>query len=250
MLVSAFIVGLMGGVHCAGMCGGIVSALGANAAAARPPLGSGQTAVITLHRQAVTGVLRVQSAYNLGRLASYVGFGGLAGAIGAATLVFDRLLPVQHLLYIVANAMMIALGLYLAGIWAGVARIERFGLWFWRPLQPMIRRFVPADTFGKGLMLGALWGFVPCGMVYSMLVTAMVSGGAEQGALVMLAFGLGTLPNLMALGVAASFGRHWLKARGVRLAAGLVVVAFGVVGFLRADALVQQQGGWFCTIGH
>jgi len=87
-------------------------------------------------------------------------------------------------------------------------------------------------------------------MVYSMLMTAMVAGGAEQGALVMLAFGVGTLPNLLALGVAASFGRHWLKSRVVRLLAGLVVVGFGVVGFIRADALVQQQGGWFCTVGH
>ena len=131
-----------------------------------------------------------------------------------------------------------------------MARIERLGLWLWRPLQPVIRRFLPADSFGKGLVLGALWGFVPCGMVYSMLMTAMVAGGAEQGALVMLAFGLGTLPNLMTLGVAASFGRHWLKSRAVRMLAGLVVVGFGVVGFIRADALVQQQGGWFCTVGH
>ena len=250
MLASAFVVGLMGGVHCAGMCGGIVSALGANTAASRPAAGNGQAAVYPLMRTSLAGVMRLQVAYNVGRLAGYVGIGAVAGAIGATTLLFSNMLPVQHALYLIANGMMIALGLYLAGIWSGVARIERLGLWLWCPLQPVIRRFLPADTFGKGVALGALWGFVPCGMVYSMLTTAMVAGGAEQGALVMLAFGLGTLPNLLALGVAASFGRHWIKSRAVRLLAGLVVVGFGVIGFIRADALVQQQGGWFCTVGH
>ncbi len=250
MLASAFIVGLMGGVHCAGMCGGIVSALGANAAARRPAGPNAQAVALPLVRSTLGGVMRLQTAYNIGRLAGYVGIGAVAGAIGATTLLFENMLPVQHALYIAANAMMIALGLYLAGIWSGVARIERLGLWLWRPLQPIIRKFLPADTFGKGVALGALWGFVPCGMVYSMLMTAMVSGGAESGALVMLAFGLGTLPNLLALGVAASYGRHWLKSRLVRMLAGLVVVGFGIVGFIRADALVQQQGGWFCTVGH
>ena len=246
MFVSAFIVGLMGGVHCAGMCGGIVSALGANTAAQLP----GHVAVVRWQRTGLSSVVRLQSAYNLGRLFAYSGIGLLAGGLGATTLMFDRLLPVQHAMYLLANGMMIALGLYLAGIWAGVARIERYGLWLWRPLQPFIRRFLPADTFPKGLMLGALWGFVPCGMVYSMVVTAMVSGSAQAGAGVMLAFGLGTLPNLLALGVAASYGRQWLKARWVRVVAGLVVVAFGVIGFVRADAIVQQQGGWFCMTEH
>jgi sulfite exporter TauE/SafE len=96
-------------------------------------------------------------------------------------------------------------------------------------------------------LLGMLWGLVPCAMVASMLSLALLSADPLQGAAVMLAFGLGTLPNLLAFGFVAGAGRVWLRRPAVRVVAGCVVLISGVVGLLQANALIAHQGGWYCA---
>jgi hypothetical protein len=143
--------------------------------------------------------------------------------------------------------MLIALGLYLMDAWRGLAWLERKGQLLWRHLQPHTRKLLPIDHPGKALALGMLWGWLPCGMVYSMLTMAMLAGSATRGAAVMLAFGLGTLPALMSMSLAGARLQTQLRKPGMRSAAGLVVLAFGLFGIARA--LHGMPDGWadaFC----
>jgi len=219
---AVFLIGLFGGVHCAGMCGGIVSAL-----SLQMPAGSGQRSPAWV----------IHLAYNLGRIASYALAGAAMGALGSLGLLLNNALPVQMTLYLAANVMMVALGLYLTGATGALAFTERAGQWLWRRVQPATRRFLPVRGVFQALPLGALWGWLPCGMVYSVLAMTLLTGSAARGALTMLAFGLGTLPNLMLAGLLLARFRGVVQGRALRLAAGLLVLGFGAWGLVNATSL-------------
>ncbi|MGX4641185.1 sulfite exporter TauE/SafE family protein [Massilia sp. SYSU DXS3249] len=228
-LFPVFLVGLLGSVHCAGMCGGIVGAL-----SLAPPRVRPGAAVIALRPVDAGQPLVRTAAYNTGRIASYATAGALAGGIGGGAVSLAALPGLQAGAYWLANAMLVALGLYLMDAWRGIARIEGAGQLLWRRVAPALRRVGPPDTAGRMFVAGALWGWLPCAMVYSVLVTAMLSGSAASGAAVMAAFGLGTLPMMLALGLAGARLRGWLGLRAVRLACGALVLAFGLLGLARA----------------
>ena len=217
-----FLVGLLGGVHCAGMCGGIVSAL----ALQMPGKSAAGGAAWTIHL-----------AYNLGRIGSYAVAGSLMGALGSLGLLLDKALPVQLALYVAANLMMVALGLYLTGISGALAFTERAGQWLWRRIQPATRSFLPVRGPAQAFPLGLLWGWLPCGLVYSVLAMALLTGSALRGAATLLAFGLGTLHNLMLAGLLLARFRSVIQGRALRLGAGLLVLGFGVYGLLNAATL-------------
>jgi sulfite exporter TauE/SafE len=220
--LAVFLIGLLGGVHCAGMCGGIVSAL-----SLQMPGEAGRSAP----------AWSIHLAYNLGRIASYAIAGTLIGALGSLGLLLNNWLPVQLGLYIAANLMMVALGLYLTGLTQTLAFTERAGQWLWRRVQPATKRFIPVRGAVQAFPLGMLWGWLPCGLVYSVLTMTLVSGGAARGAATMLAFGLGTMPNLMLAGLLLARFRNVVQGRAVRLASGLIVLGFGVWGLFNAAAL-------------
>jgi sulfite exporter TauE/SafE len=153
------------------------------------------------------------------------------------------------LLYVLANLVLISLGLYLAGLGGQLVSLEALGARLWRRVQPYGARVLPADTAAKALVLGALWGWLPCGLVYSLLATALLSGSAASGAAVMLAFGLGTLPNLLLAGMMVKRLRDVVSDRRVRLAAGALVAGFGVAGLARAADLGEHiRQGLLCII--
>ena len=181
-------------------------------------------------------------AYNSGRIASYTVAGVLVGAIGQAGLLFRDVVPVQHLLFALSSLMLIALGLYLAGIWSMVRRIEYAGSALWQRIQPLTRFVFPITSPLRALLLGVLWGWLPCGLVYSVLVTALASGHPQSGALIMLAFGLGTLPNLLVIGLFWERCRRWVQSHRVRLFAGLIVMAFGVYGLVKVGYVFVTYG--------
>lgn len=243
-LLPIFLIGLLGSVHCIGMCGGIVSAFsaaggpaagGPAARAARKPfpVPVRGNAIALSTSTALDDALRVV-AYNAGRIGSYALAGAIAGGVaeGARTLSFMSTLQIGG--YWLANLMLVALGLYLMDAWRGLARLEAVGHIVWKRVQPLLRYLLPVDSSSKALALGALWGWVPCGMVYSVLLTAMLTGSAASGAAVMTVFGLGTLPMLLGMGLLGARLHHWTRMRGVRVAAGLVVLAFGLLGLFRA----------------
>lgn len=214
-LLSAFLVGLLGGGHCIGMCGGIVGAVSLTLPGRQPRL---------------THLL----SYNLGRIASYALAGALAGALGASSLALNHLLPVEQGLYLLANLMLIVLGLYLAGLWRGVLVLERIGVLLWRRLQPLTKSLLPLRSSWHAILLGGVWGWLPCGLVYSVLVAALASGSALHGATLMLAFGAGTLPALLAMGMAAVRLKAWLQHVWIRRLSGALVLGFGLAGLVRA----------------
>jgi uncharacterized protein len=228
--LAVFLIGLLGGVHCAGMCGGIVSALSLQPA---------KVNVVSMpgSKDKSPVAWQVHLAYNLGRISSYTLAGAIMGGIGSLGLLLNEMLPIQMALYLAANLMMVALGLYLIGITRSLAFTERAGLWLWHRVQPLTQRFLPVQRLTQAFPLGMLWGWLPCGLVYSVLAMTLLTGSAVRGGLTMLAFGLGTLPTLMAAGLVLAKFRQLTQARAVRLTAGVVVISFGAWGLLNSNNL-------------
>ena len=208
-LAAAVLAGLLGSGHCLAMCGGIAGAgaLGVD----RPTPLAGRLLV-----------------YNLGRVASYAAAGAVAG--GAGLWLGDALGADGWAGYLRAatGLVMMAVGLQIALGWRLLRPVEALGARFWRLLAPLGQRLLPARGLGATLALGLLWGWLPCGLVYAMLLAAAAAGGSLEGASVMAAFGAGTLPSMLATGAAAGQLARWARRPGLRAAAGMLVVGFGV----------------------
>jgi sulfite exporter TauE/SafE len=207
LLVSAIILGLLGGGHCLGMCGGLMGAL-----------------TLAIPKEQRSRRFRLLLAYNLGRILSYATAGLLIGLAGWAVANS----PGAMIMRVIASLLLIAMGLYLAGWWSGLTRIESLGRGLWRHIQPFASRLLPVSSMPRALLLGALWGWLPCGLVYSTLLWSASQGNALDSALLMLAFGLGTWPVLLATGLAAERTTALLRQRGVRMTGGLLVILFGI----------------------
>ncbi|MGZ5684819.1 MAG: sulfite exporter TauE/SafE family protein [Usitatibacter sp.] len=228
LAAAAFIAGLLGGVHCAGMCGGIVGGL---SAAARGP-----------------AVAR-QFAFNTGRIGSYAIAGAVAGAFGSLGQLAGPVLIAQAAMFAAANMLLLMLGLYVGGWGRGVARLEDAGRLLWRRVEPFARRCYPIDSTAKALAAGLAWGWVPCGLVYTMLALALASASPRDGAAVMAAFGLGTLPNLLAAGFAAQRVLALRRLPWVRQGAGAMLIVLALVGLARIPGLADAlRAGWsYCA---
>jgi sulfite exporter TauE/SafE len=212
-LLAAFLVGFLGGVHCAGMCGGIVTALS---------LGLPQREVVNGARW------RYLVAYNLARISSYTIAGALFGGIGWLAANWSGLYEIQVTLRLAAAIFMVMLGLYLGGWWRGLAVLERAGGVVWVRLEPLGRRFLPIRRPGQAFLVGLVWGWLPCGLVYSVLVWSIATADPVRGAALMLSFGLGTAPNLLAMGLVAERLSARVRDPRVRRLAGILVMAFGI----------------------
>lgn len=216
--LAIFLIGLLSGTHCVGMCGGIVSALSVQMPQQKPAL--------PLHL-----------TYNAGRLTSYALAGAVMGELGSLSLLLNHALPVQMVLYVAANLMLLAMGLYLLGVTAAAAFVEKAGKWLWQRIQPLSRHFLPVSSIKQAFPLGMLWGWLPCGLVYGVLSMALLTGSAWRGAMTLLAFGLGTLPNLLLAGMLLARFRRQMQAAPVRIVSGLLVIGFGVFGLVNATTL-------------
>lgn len=227
-IVAMFLVGLLGAGHCAGMCGGIVGALSA------PPNAS---------------KAMFHAAYSIGRVASYAIAGAIAGSVGGIGLLLSDVLPLQTVLYVLANVMLVLLGLYLAGLSTTAARFEAFGSALWRRVQPLAGRFLPVRNVGSALAVGALWGWIPCGLVYAVLATALLSGSALEGAYLMIAFGVGTIPNLMLAGLFMNRLAGVFRAKLFRGFCGALVFGFGISGLVHAFDISDHIGHGILCVG-
>lgn len=205
-LVTALLMGLAGAGHCLVMCGGIASAMGVNTRPYHVWL------------------------YNLGRVSSYMLIGALVGGAiglfapdGGHTTIVLRWLAVSFLLL---------LGLYFTGWFSGLVYLEKAGRPVWRKVQPFAVKLRSSSSIFATFFAGALWGWLPCGMVYSALSWAALSGSAANGALTMAAFGLGTLPAMIAAGHFSQFLHNFLRARGVRTAMGILLIIYALWSLL------------------
>jgi uncharacterized protein len=205
LAVALFFAGLASGLHCAGMCGGI--AAGFSLVDKTNPVGH-------------------QLAFNGGRIASYGVAGAVAGALGSAGAYTAAALPAQTVLYLLSSVFVVLAGVHLA-FQLPLSRLERLGAPVWRRLQPYAAKALRARTLPQAFVAGMAWGWLPCGLVYGALLAAVFAGGAFEGALAMAAFGAGTLPWLLAAGVAAARLRQWSGLAHLRRAGGFLLVGLG-----------------------
>ncbi|AHE99081.1 sulfite exporter TauE/SafE family protein [Thioalkalivibrio paradoxus] len=210
-IAIAFLIGLASTLHCVGMCGGISGAL-----------------TLSLPedvRKRRTRLFTFVLAYGLGRIGSYALAGGIAGVVGAILLRGGGDTGALHLIaQLFAATILAGIGLYLAGWFPGFAQLERLGAPAWRRIEPWGRRLLPVSSPLQALLFGAAWGWLPCGLVYSMLIWTLATADALQGALLMLAFGAGTLPGVMAAGIFAAWLVRLARAPHLRQAIGLLIV--------------------------
>lgn len=226
-LTAAFMIGLLGSTHCIGMCGGIVGAL---------TMGLPQT-----RRQSLLQLLPYLLTYNIGRLFSYSLAGLLVGLLSSSVSDFFQIgkFPIGG---IVGGLFMVALGIYIAGWLQTMAPLERLGGHFWRLIEPVGRRFMPVKSPAQALGLGVFWGWLPCGLVYSTLALAATAGDAVQSALLMMAFGAGTLPMLLAMGSFAEKLQYFTRHKWTRYIAGILLIAFGAMILTKALSGGHQHG--------
>lgn len=207
IFLPLFIMGLVSSAHCIGMCGGIMGAL-----------------TMAIPAQAKTARWMILVAYNIGRISSYTLMGVLAGlfaeqfaAVGGGAI-----------LRVLAGTLLIAMGLYLADWWRGLTKLETVGRYLWVYIQPIGKRLMPVNNLPKALLLGALWGWLPCGLVYAALAVAMTQPAPALAGTAMFAFGVGTLPAVLAAGIAAHQLTRILQQRKVRIGLAIIIIVFGV----------------------
>lgn len=204
--LTALLLGLLGSAHCLGMCGGISSAvaMGIDKRNSNP--------------------LLLLAGFNLGRILSYSIAGGLLGILG--WLISSPEIAV--FLRTLAGIILVLMGLYVAQIWKGLSHLEKQGAFIWRHIQPFSSKLLPVKSAPQALLLGALWGWLPCGLVYSTLIWSATAANWQQSALLMACFGLGTLPGMLASGLLAQQVQQLLKYRKTQTIAGMMIIAFGI----------------------
>jgi|JFJP01.1.fsa_nt_gi hypothetical protein len=213
-LLSAFLVGLFGSVHCIGMCGGIVGSL--------------TMGISPEVRESPLRLIPYLLMYNLGRILSYLLIGVLAGFLGQQ---LSQVLPLENPRMVAmwaSSIFMIILGLYIGGWWRILTVLEKAGSQLWRYLEPLGRRFLPVRTPFHALGLGMIWGWLPCGLVYSVVAFAVTTGDTVQGGLLMLAFGVGTLPMMLTLGATANWLVRITRHSIVQQIIGALIIVFGL----------------------
>ena len=199
---TAFILGLSGAGHCLGMCGGIAAALN---------LGGARSSAITV-------------AYHTGRITSYTLLGALLGLASASIDIGAWTIGLRYL----AGLLLIGMGLYIANWWGGMALLERAGAKLWQPVQRLSSTLLPLRRWPQGFALGLCWGLMPCGLIYSSLAWAATSHDATTAALMMMLFGLGTLPAMLATSMGAQGLQAFLRRRGLKQVIAVLLIGSGI----------------------
>lgn len=217
-LTSAFLLGFFSTLHCVGMCGGIIGALS-----------------LSLPIEIRNNKLKLFTfvfAYNAGRIISYGVAGLIAGAVGTSVLQSAGFDQGHAILRGIGVFMMVAIGLYLTGWLPQLASVEKIGIPIWKRLEPIGRKLVPVSSIPRALAYGLIWGWLPCGLVYFVLIWALTAGDAIQGSLTMLAFGAGTLPTLITAGFMTSWITRFAHSKRARQVVGLLIVVMAIGSLL------------------
>lgn len=228
-LLTVFLMGLLGSVHCVGMCGGIASLLGGQVSP-----GDMKNGQATIKQTIIYSLL-----YNIGRITSYVVAGILIAALGLVTAHAGQTVGIPDISRLVIGVLTIFFGFYLLGWTVFLSPLEKTGHLVWRYIEPFASKFLPVRSPAQALLLGLLWGWLPCGMVYVALSWSVVAAEPIQGGLLMAAFGLGTMPAMFAIGAAGVHIRKMLASQQLRTAIGIFVVFYGLymaAGFFMGTA--------------
>ncbi|UCC15578.1 MAG: sulfite exporter TauE/SafE family protein [Gammaproteobacteria bacterium] len=224
-VLTALVAGVLGSTHCLGMCGGIAGALGASARAASDTPG---------------GILGLTVLFSVGRIIGYSIIGAVAGLAGAGIAAAVDIPLWGAIARAGTGLLMVLIGLQIAFRWPLLRSVEQGGARFWTHIAPLAKRLLPVRSAGEALLLGVLWGWLPCGLVYSILLLALVGGDPLESAILMAMFGLGTLPAMTLTGLAGTRVKLVTAKPVVRLLGGFVLVAFG---FWTALGPLSHVGG-------
>jgi sulfite exporter TauE/SafE len=204
-ILAAFGIGLAGAGHCLGMCGGIAAAIN---------LGGNGGRATTL-------------AYHGGRLCSYAALGALLGGLAGSINLAQWTMFLRYL----AALLLIAMGLSIADWWRGISVLERVGAQVWAPVQKLSSRLLPVRHWSQGYLLGLCWGLMPCGLIYSALAWSATTQDALRSGALMFAFGVGTLPAMLATSFGAAGAQSLLRRRGLKLVIAVFLIASGIWAF-------------------
>jgi len=214
----AFLMGLVSSLHCIGMCGSIIGTLTLSLS---PDI---------RHKKSL--LLPFVLNYNLGRIASYTVAGALAGLIQSLAVTHLSEIHGHPILQILSAIIMASAGLYIAGWFPRFAYIEKLGLHFWKRIEPYGRKLIPVKNRSQAFLFGMVWGWLPCGLVYAALVLAATAGDVAKSAFTMLAFGLGTLPAVMGVGIMAGILTRLSKMQRFKQAIGLFMIVLALLAAL------------------
>lgn len=207
--------GLFSGLHCLGMCGSIIGSL-----------------TLSLKREIrenKKALIPFIFSYNLGRISSYTIGGLLAGlAEHVLTLPFGEGHG-HRFLQIISALVMLGAGLHIAGWFPRFAYIEKFGGNVWKKIEPYGSRLIPVETLPRAFFFGMIWGWLPCGLVYTALALAATTGDVARSGMTMLAFGLGTMPAVMGVGIVTSWMVRLSNMKNFRQLAGLTLIILALL---------------------
>ncbi len=221
VLGAAFVTGLLGSAHCFGMCAGISGLFAVNA-----------------NVQALKTQVPKAVAYNIGRVLTYAILGVVVAVLGKGAV--DSIPALGPPVRLASGILIILVGAQVAFNWRILAPLESAGARIWQRIAPAAKRLVPVETMPQALGLGLIWGWLPCGLVYSVLLLAATTTDATAGGLVMVAFGIGTMPAMIATGVSASGIARFMS--GKRLGAGLLIVVLGLATIAMPVMRLTQSG--------
>ena len=207
VLAAAFAAGLLGSAHCLGMCSGISGLFAAGAT------------VASLRTQ-----LPLAIAYNLGRVLSYAFLGVVVAMIGSTAV--SAIPSLAGPARLASGALIMLVGLQVAFNWRLLAPIENIGAKLWHHLVPHAKGLIPATSISRATGLGLIWGWLPCGLVYSALLLAATTAKPASGGMVMIAFGFGTMPAMVLTGLSASKLSAFMSRN--RLGAGILLMILGL----------------------
>jgi sulfite exporter TauE/SafE len=209
--LAAFVIGLFSSLHCIGMCGSIIGTL---------------TYSLSQELRNNKRILfSIILSYNLGRVASYA----IAGAVvGLLSLPFSQGMAYRFL-QLVSAAIMTGAGLYIGGWFPRFAYIEKMGSRFWKLIEPFGRKMIPVKTRSQAMLFGMVWGWLPCGLIYTALALSATTGNVMHSSMTMLAFGLGTLPAVVGVGIMTTLLARLSKARLFKQIVGILFIVFALL---------------------
>ncbi len=218
---AGLVVGLLGAGHCIAMCGGISSML---------------TAALPNDQGISTKKFFYTLYYNIGRIISYSLIGFIAGFTGS--LAAKNLGVPLNIMRFISGIFLILLGLYIGRWYSGLVQVEKVGQILWKFLSPLNKKFLPVDSLAKAFGLGALWGWLPCGLVYSTLTWSVASADPWQGALIMMGFGIGTLPALLSVSVGFLSFRQLISHTLFRQVMAITLIIYGIITLKIASGIM------------
>ncbi len=221
LFAAAFVTGLLGSAHCIGMCAGISGLFAVN------------QSVASLRRDIPMAV-----TYNVGRVVSYAIIGVIVATLGKTFV--DAIPKLAAPVRLASGLLIVLIGLQVAFNWRFLAPLEKAGARIWSRIAPTAKGLLPVTSIPKALGLGLLWGWLPCGLVYSVLLIAATTADPLGGGLVMMAFGIGTMPAMIATGVSASKLSQFMSRK--RLGAGLLIILIGLATIAMPVIKISGQG--------